>query len=467
MNAFRRSTLPIVKAGLLLFACTAVTAGGTSAPTNSTTGELPRRGSVGIGLQASEDGVVINMVRPDSPAEKAGVQRNDRIVSLNGTAVKTVDEAMALLKKLPDGAQLNVIVRRGDEEKTLTIILDSIGAEEVPGSKVTYSSVTVPDGYRLRTIITEPPEASGKSPAFMFVQGIYCATIDRPTMPEVVDTRLVHEMAKAGFVTMRVDKPGLGDSEGPMCGDIDFETELVGYVAALKQLKSLPGVDSDRVYIFGHSMGGVMAPYMMKQVGIRGAIVYGTLARTWLEYTLENHRRQLTLSGASEGDVSESVLRETRIEAMMLVDKMTLGEIWAKYPELKEDSPMFEPTRMYSRHMSFFHQLQDLNLARAWEEVDGYVLAIHGEYDWVTARKDHDLIAAIVNKSHPGRATSMTLPKCDHGFTAHDSLQASLVAMGQGRWDGSLPKVVLDWIRSVDKGMTQEPDAAPKAEAGT
>jgi len=118
---------------------------------------------------------------------------------------------------------------------------------------------------------------------------------------------------------------------------------------------------------------------------------------------------------------------------------------------------------MSSRHMSFYHQLQDLNLAKAWEEADGYVLAIHGEYDWVTTGEDHELIAKIVNSRHPGFASTLTMPKADHGFTLHESLEASLSAMGRGEWDASLPKAVLHWIDQVEGRASKDVTTAPES----
>jgi pimeloyl-ACP methyl ester carboxylesterase len=150
----------------------------------------------------------------------------------------------------------------------------------------------------------------------------------------------------------------------------------------------MPGVDPQRVSVFGHSMGGVLAPYLSKDVPVHGTIVYGTIARTWFEYQLENVRRQAALQpGASEAEITDAVLAEARSSSMILVDKKSLGDVWARWPELRQPSQglMLDEQHMSTRSMAFFHQLQDLNLARAWQESSGAVLAVYGEYDWVTS----------------------------------------------------------------------------------
>ncbi len=417
--------------------------------------DLVRRAVIGLGGQPSaEGGLIIASIRPDSPAARAGIAVGDRLLSIGGHPLDSMAALVSLLRTLPSDRPTNLVVVRNDEERTLTIHLEPMPHESVDGSKVIYGQVTVAEGYALRTILTLPERSplavDGRAPAFFFIQGLGCATLDRPQNPDAVDTRLVHAMAKAGYITLRVDKPGLGDSQGPPCEDIDFRTELEGYRAALKALKQTDGVDPDRVYLFGHSMGGVMAPLLSGEIPVRGSIVYGTAVRTWLEYQLENTRRQMRLAGASEVAINDALLREARQSAVVLIEKKTLAEVWSRYPELTPPPPGVSPEHLHTRHVSFFHQLQDLNLARAWHESTGHVLAVYGEYDWVTAQEDHDLIAQIVNARSPGTARSVVLPKMDHAFTVHPSLQASVRAMGRGAWDASLPGLVLAWIDEVE-----------------
>jgi pimeloyl-ACP methyl ester carboxylesterase len=416
---------------------------------------LPRRASIGLGLGMVDGQMVIGSVKPSGAADRAGVQVGDVLLAINDAKVVASGDLSNAMRGRKGGQSVTLLIRRGDEDRTISVTLDAVEPELVDGSAVTYSSVVVPGGYRLRTIITEPTDSAiaspdGRHPAFLYVQGIYCASLDRPSNPNSVDTKLVHAMAKAGFVTIRVDKPGLGDSEGPACGEIGFETELDGYKAALRQLASLPSVDPDRIYLFGHSMGGVMMPYLTREVPVRGSIVYGTLTRTWLEYQLENTRRQMTLMGATPAEINDAVQGEAKTSAMILIDGKTLGDVWERYPELRSDDPMVDATHIASRHVRFFKDLQDLNLARAWEESTGDVLAIHGEYDWVTDASDHAMIAEIVNGRSPGAGTHVELAKADHGFTTHATLEDSLSAMGKGTWDQNLLSTVLEWIAKVE-----------------
>lgn len=436
--------------------------------TTPATAELPRRpGPMGIRFDPAGPGLLVAEAVPGGVAAKAGIRAGDTILSVAGTPVAAREALSEVMRSRRGGEVIPVTLRREDAEVTLQLTLQQAG-ETVPGSTVHYGSVTVPAGYRLRTILTRPEQSplarEGRHPAFLYVQGIICQTIDRPNMPEAADTRLVHAMAAAGFVTMRVDKPGLGDSEGPPCNQIDFQTELDGFTAALRQLAAMPEVDPERIYVFGHSMGGVIAPYLSAAVPVRGTIVYGTLARTWFEYQLENVRRQAALSpGVSEADITDAVLAETRTSSTILVDKKTMGDAWNRWPELRQPAQglMLDENHIATRGMAFFHQLQDLNLARAWQNSTGAVLAVYGEYDWVTSLHDHELIAKIVNARTPGAGKAIVMPKADHGFTTHDSLQASVPRMGQGEWDADLPRRMLEWIATLEGRAAAAPAPQP------
>ena len=227
---------------------------------------LPRRaGPLGVQLALTAG---IEAVLPGSAADRAGVKAGSVIQSVNGKAIQRREQVSEAMRGVKAGESVQLVLKLPDGSLSTVAVKTEPALERLQGSTVTYGSVRVPDGYRLRTIVTEPKESplakNGKLPAFLYVSGIICDTIDRPNQPDAVDTRIVHAMANAGFMTMRVDKPGVGDSEGPPCSEIDLQTELAGYSAALKQLSEMPGVDPQRIYVFGHSMGGVLAPYLSR-----------------------------------------------------------------------------------------------------------------------------------------------------------------------------------------------------------
>ncbi|MDR0491944.1 MAG: trypsin-like peptidase domain-containing protein, partial [Oscillospiraceae bacterium] len=68
--------------------------------------------------------VYVDSVNSGSAAEKAGVEVGDIILSANGKEVSTVEGLKKIIGALSPGDKLSLKIRRGDEEKLLTVLLD-------------------------------------------------------------------------------------------------------------------------------------------------------------------------------------------------------------------------------------------------------------------------------------------------------------------------------------------------------
>ena len=69
------------------------------------------------------DGLKINGTTPDSPAAKAGFEENDVIIKFGELPVADIEGLSNALRKYKAGEKVNVVVRRGAEEKTLEVEL--------------------------------------------------------------------------------------------------------------------------------------------------------------------------------------------------------------------------------------------------------------------------------------------------------------------------------------------------------
>jgi pimeloyl-ACP methyl ester carboxylesterase len=150
--------------------------------------------------------------------------------------------------------------------------------ETMPGVTFEYGSVTLPDGSRLRTIVSVPDRRQAPLAAVMLVPGGGCGSVDIPLAADFAQPGLMRTIAAHGYVTMRVEKSGIGDSQGPACDAIGYSQELDGYRAALSALRRHPSVDPGQVHLLGISLGGVFAPVLAREFPIRMIAVYGTLA---------------------------------------------------------------------------------------------------------------------------------------------------------------------------------------------
>ena len=77
-----------------------------------------------IGVQVADgkdSGVVVEEVRPDSPAEKAGMKRSDVVVTFDGERVRSVRQFSRLVQETPPGRTVKATVLRDGKQTDLQI----------------------------------------------------------------------------------------------------------------------------------------------------------------------------------------------------------------------------------------------------------------------------------------------------------------------------------------------------------
>lgn len=322
----------------------------------------------------------------------------------------------------------------------------SARAETYPGIRVEYGSVSAPGGTRLRTIVTRPDAPPGRLPALFLAGWLSCDSVEAPNGAGDSTAMLLRGLAaRSGMLFYRVDKAGVGDSEGS-CGDTDFDAELAGYRAAFRQLRSRPDVDPARIFVIGWSNGGGFAPLVPEGAPVAGYVVAGGWVKTWFEHMMEIERRRMTLSGKAPGEVNDAMRKTAEFYDLYLNRRMTPAAIARERPELAAVWSD-EPESQYGRPLAYYRQLERLNLEAAWSRVSAPVLSIHGEYDFIMSRDDHERIAAIVEARRPGSARFVEVPGMDHVFGRHASAVDGMTRMGSGAFAADALETILAWLK--------------------
>lgn len=408
-----------------------------SAATAKDTEPLPRRAQLGAQLSPSSTapaGLQVQSVLPGQSAAKLGLQMGDVITHADGQPVTSMPQLLNWLSNKIGGAPASLTVQR--EGRTLQLAGAMVERpREAPQARyrVDYGQVAASRG-RMRTLVSTPlPARPGtRHPALLFIQGVTLGSIDFPLSDTDGYAQIVGSFARNGFVTMRVDKPGVGDSEGGPGTEVDFEQELDAYRAALKALVARPDVDPERIFIFGHSMGGLWGPVLAGEFKIRGIAVAGTLFRTWMEYSLENTRRQSLLGGDSPTAVHDEITQISPVLAAFFMEKLNPDRLRQRFPAAKEViDQMFQDGVYAGRAHAFWQQVSALNLPAAWSKASGNVLALWGSSDFIINGLDHDLLAEYVNGLRPGSAKVVRLESSDHAFLNTASPADSLAHWGK------------------------------------
>jgi pimeloyl-ACP methyl ester carboxylesterase len=311
----------------------------------------------------------------------------------------------------------------------------SLPREHFENAGVQYGWVSNTRGDKLRTFVTRPKRLSGKVPVIFFIGWLSCDSVEYPQgETDGFGALLLRLIDQSGYATVRVDKPGVGESQGTPCNKADFQSELEGYQVAFDSMSKYEFIDLDRVFVMGLSNGGGFAPLVSRQRRVRGFIAASSWGRTWYEHMLELERRRLTDAGKPPAEVNDAVKVFAQFYDLYLIQAHTPGEVIHQHPDWK-DYWYDSPDGQYGRPAAFYQQLQALNLGELWQKVDAPVLVIRGSKDTIMSRADSSAIADIVNQIHTGRARYLEIEGMSHGFMVEKKFYAELIP------------TILDWTK--------------------
>jgi dipeptidyl aminopeptidase/acylaminoacyl peptidase len=142
----------------------------------------------------------------------------------------------------------------------------SIASYRSEGLKI-YALLTVPRGQR--------PE--GGWPVVIFNHGYIPPQQYRTTERYVA---YVDAFARKGYIVLRSDYRGHGNSEGDPAGGYGSPAYTIDVLNAVAAIKRFPDADPDRIGMWGHSMGGGIAlRAMVSTSDIKAAVIWaGTVA---------------------------------------------------------------------------------------------------------------------------------------------------------------------------------------------
>ena len=415
--------------------------------------ELPRRSFLGIQMEnitadtrrmmeVKEDyGVLVEGTITGSTAEAAGIKRGDILLSLNGTKINDVVQAVGYVAAQNSGTSFTYELLRDKEKVTGSSSFKEYPREKYPDLDVSYETVKTTTGLQ-RMIITKSRH-SGKQPVVVFLGGIGCYSLESPMDSNRNEVRLINALARNGFMIARVEKPGIGDGAGhsKKCEVVSFTEEKDVYVQAVKDLKKRDDVQADNIYVLGHSMGGVMAPMVAAETSLKGIIAYGTIGSPFLEYL---YKTRIT-SGQAENwseRRSETFAKEAcECARYYFVDKMT-----TKQAEQKKSYCRYYVEVFDDRSRKYNDELFAIDYSALWKAFEGKALMIWGTGDYISAKEDHEIITNTVNSVHPGNAT-MVIVSADHGMGMANSFQEAVT--NPGKYNPEIDGKILTWLKSI------------------
>jgi pimeloyl-ACP methyl ester carboxylesterase len=320
--------------------------------------------------------------------------------------------------------------------------------EALAGLETEYGTVRTSEGVRLRTILTRPTGTTARLPAIFHTQAVSCGTLE---LPADRPTTLGELARRSGMVLIRVERAGTGDSEGPACSALDYDTEVRHYRESFDQLARHRWVDARRMFIYGSSLGSTTAPLVAQGKRISGIVVQGGGAWTYLERMIHFDRLYLERSGRyARDEIHEEMTRRIAFHQLYLLGQKTPQQVESERPDLvgiwKTIRGGAEAPPHYGRPFAWHWQAAQRNFLEAWAQIGAPVLVAYAEFDQFEPLQSHKIIVDTVNRLRPGTARLVVLGKLDHSLRRYpDEFAAYREKGGQSAREALLEPMV-GWL---------------------
>ena len=217
------------------------------------------------------------------------------------------------------------LVRLNMPEQGIDFVRDDI-AGSISRTRVTSNpgdeAVVIPAaGFNLGATITRPTAAGGRMPAVILTGGADSDDRDGTTYGVPILANLAGAVSRAGFLAVRYDKRGSGQSGGrrESATVSDLAEDLRSIVKWVSDRKD---VDPKRIAVLGHGEGAwlaLLAAARDKRIG--GVIAIDAPSTTGAELALEQQQHALDRLKASPDERARKIELQRKVQAAVLSGK--------------------------------------------------------------------------------------------------------------------------------------------------
>lgn len=259
--------------------------------------------------------------------------------------------------------------------------------------EVSSRDVTVGERDLPGTLTT--PVGEGPWPAVVLVHGSGPNDRDETIGPNKPFRDLALGLASRGIAVLTYDKRTFVHG-AEMAGDLTVAEEVVDdAVAAVALLRADPAVDPQRVFVLGHSLGGMLAPRIADEAdGVAGLVLLAGAARPLEELILE----QSTYLAERDGTVTAE-------------EEAELAELAAQIEALRAPGTTSPAGELLGVPASYWLDLQTYDPTGVAARLDLPLLVLQGERDYQVTMTDF----ALWQDALAGRdATLRSFPGLNH-----------------------------------------------------
>ena len=244
-------------------------------------------------------------------------------------------------------------------------------------------NVFVPaNGFNLAATITKPAPPAAKAPAVVLIGGAHGNDRDETVAGVPMFGQLAGRLAEAGFVVVRYDRRGVGQSGGrPEAATIADYAEDAR--AAVNWLARRKDVDKDRIAIVGHAEGAAVALIAAsREKKVKAAVLLAAPGTSGYDLILEQQRLALDGMQLAPADREARVAFQRR-----LMDAAVTGKGWEG----------IDPQVRATADTPWFRSFLTFDPAAVMKKVKQPLLLVRAEGDAKVPMHHADKLAALAN----------------------------------------------------------------------
>jgi pimeloyl-ACP methyl ester carboxylesterase len=264
------------------------------------------------------------------------------------------------------------------------------------------------NGFNLAATVSKPntPAPAAKSkpvklPAIVLVAGSGLVDRDETVAGIPIFAQLANALADAGYLVVRYDKRGVGQSGGRMEAAtlMDYSEDLRAVVRYLTDKRK--DVDENRISAAGHSEGAAIAMLAaQRDKNIRALVLMAGPGTTGAELVLEQQQHALSRLNLPEEERASRIGLQLKIQAAAMS-----GQGWEGIP----------PEMQRQANTPWFTSLLQYDPAAAMKKVNQPILIVQGELDRQVPAAHADKLATLAKaRKKAGDVQIAKFPTLNH-----------------------------------------------------
>ena len=314
-------------------------------------------------------------------------------------------------------------------------------------------NVTIKGEFDLGATITIPEKAGDKMPAIVLVAGTGNGDRDGNIKSKKFNMNiykdLAHFFAKLGFVTIRYDKRGVGESKGSHI-ETSFNDLVEDVIRNAKYLKDLDCVD--KVILCGHSEGSILVAVANERYAVDGLIQIAG-AGMCIRKALEFQNYLVSQEAKATKGLKGWIIRK-QVNEKNYLDRV--NNMFDKCNSTDKDviriQGMKTPAKWFREHDSYTDEI----MGELMKKANCPILAITGDKD-VQANPEYIEKIKNFNEDH---ITAILVPNMDHilkeyngDLTVLNIMKQYKAELGKPLHEGFLMEIE-NWINANKVNLT-------------